>query len=128
MVIPAEITAKHRVSQEDVFRIGGAAPGISDAVFEFATIANDHLHTAREMFEDSGVDKTKAHPIFLAGVSLFLVSIVYDRLVNCRYPSNPSLIGWKPWILMRFTPRCRSETGGYRGGSGVIFTPVGSEC
>jgi hypothetical protein len=37
------------------------------------------------------------------------------------------LVGWKLWILMRFTPRCRSEIGDYRGRSGVIFTLVVSE-
>ena len=76
MVIPAEITAKHGVRQEEVFRIGGAAPGVSDAVYEFATIAHDHLHTAREMFEESGDAKKLALPIFLAGVSFPLASIV----------------------------------------------------
>ncbi|CAL1713125.1 unnamed protein product [Somion occarium] len=37
MVIPAEITAKHGVNQEEVFRYGGEAKGVDDAVFEFAT-------------------------------------------------------------------------------------------
>ncbi|KAH9936315.1 isoprenoid synthase domain-containing protein [Fomitopsis serialis] len=38
MMIPAEITARHGVSQEEVFRKGGQASGIEDAVFEFATV------------------------------------------------------------------------------------------
>ena len=71
MIIPAEITAKHGVSQEDVFRLGPQAGGIEDAVFEFATTGNDHLLTARDMFKDEvmgGKVPTSAMPIFLAGV------------------------------------------------------------
>lgn len=72
MVIPAEITARHGVRQEDVFRMGGDAEGISDAVFEFATVANDNLLTAREMFKETGGDGGQvpqvAMPVFLYGV------------------------------------------------------------
>ena len=77
MVIPAEITARHGVRQEDVFRRGGNADGISDAVFEFATAANDNLLTAREMFKQAGADGREsgggrvpraAMPVFLYGV------------------------------------------------------------
>jgi NADH dehydrogenase [ubiquinone] 1 alpha subcomplex assembly factor 6 len=72
MVIPTEITAKHGVSQEDVFRTGPAAKGIDDAVFEFATMANDHMVTAREMFRDSaGKVPSVAMPVFGAGAGGF---------------------------------------------------------
>ena len=70
MIIPAEVTAKHGVSQEDVFRKGPAANGIDDAVFEFATIANDNMITAREMFkEGTGKAPRDALPVFGAGAS-----------------------------------------------------------
>ena len=70
MVIPAEITAKHGVQQEDVFRHGGDAKGIDEAVFEFATVANDHLITARDMFNEvEGKVPREAMPVFLAAVS-----------------------------------------------------------
>lgn len=68
MVIPAEITAKHHVQQEEVFRVGGDAKGIDDAVFEFATVANDNLLTARDAFKDSKVP-AEAMPAFLLAVS-----------------------------------------------------------
>ena len=72
MVIPAEVTARHGVSQEEVFRKGGNAQGIDEAVFEFATVANDHLITAREMFKESGGKVPEdARPVFLAAVSGF---------------------------------------------------------
>lgn len=71
MVIPAEITAKHGVQQEDVFRHGGDAKGIDEAVFEFATVANDHLILAREMLKEEVEGKVPraAMPVFLAAVS-----------------------------------------------------------
>lgn len=72
MVIPAELTAKHGVSQEEVFRKGPASKGIDDAVFDLATIANDHMTTAREMFgDDVGKGPRVAMPIFGAGASYF---------------------------------------------------------
>ena len=75
MVIPAEITARHGVSQEDVFRQGGSAKSIDDAVFEFATVANDHLITAREMFKETGGKVPGAvKPVFMAAVSSELVA------------------------------------------------------
>lgn len=76
MVIPASITAKHRVNQEDVFRKGPAAEGLTDAVYEFAVVANDHLLTAREMFKKDGVCRVprEAMPVFLNAVSCLLTS------------------------------------------------------
>jgi len=76
MAIPAEITAKHGVSQEDVFRHGPEAHGIEDAVFEFATHAHDQLSTARdELLKAEGSNgwiPSEAMPIFLAGVSVIV--------------------------------------------------------
>ena len=72
MVIPAEITFKHGVKQEDVFRQGPHTPGMDDAVFEFATVANDHLTTAREtLMKSEGLNSRvprEALPVFLVGV------------------------------------------------------------
>ncbi|KAK0201903.1 Squalene/phytoene synthase [Desarmillaria ectypa] len=71
MIIPAEITAKHRVVQEDVFRKGGDARGIEDAAFELATLTNDHLQTARSMFKEDGFEgkvPRTVMPVFMAGV------------------------------------------------------------
>lgn len=72
MIIPAELTAKHGVVQEDVFRKGADARGIEDAVFELATLANDHLQTARSMFKEDGFEgkiPRAVMPVFMAGVS-----------------------------------------------------------
>ena len=78
MVIPAEITAKHGVNQEEVFRRGPNAAGIDDAVFEFATLANDHMITAREMWKTEGMP-ARAVPIFLSGVSAELSRRRFDE-------------------------------------------------
>jgi len=78
MVIPAEITAKHGVNQEAVFRSIGSGgvdaeenrKRLEEAVFEFATVANDHVLTAREMFkEEGGKIPARAMPLFISMVS-----------------------------------------------------------
>lgn len=72
-VIPAEITSKHGVRQEELFRKGPAAHGIEDAVYEFATLANDHMLTARSMLRDQGGKvPSNSMPVFMAGVGTFL--------------------------------------------------------
>jgi NADH dehydrogenase [ubiquinone] 1 alpha subcomplex assembly factor 6 len=85
MVIPAEITAKNGVSQEDVFRKGPAAKGIEDAVFDFATIANDNMITAREMFKERV--PRDAMPVFGAGASVSLLTMGPTNFVD-RCPSH----------------------------------------
>ena len=91
MVIPAEITAKHGVNQESVFRsIGGGGVDaeengkkLEEAVFELATVANDHVLTAREMFkEEGGKVPARVMPLFISMVNSPSGSLVLgaDRL------------------------------------------------
>jgi NADH dehydrogenase [ubiquinone] 1 alpha subcomplex assembly factor 6 len=90
MIIPAEITAKHGVNQEEVFRIAGRAgkrnesvKGLEEAVFEFATLANDHVITARDMFKDTGGKvPVEAMPVFLSGVCATFLSFVNTHLID----------------------------------------------
>ncbi|EJF63423.1 isoprenoid synthase domain-containing protein [Dichomitus squalens] len=107
MIIPAEITARHGVRQEDVFRRGGNADGISDAVFEFATVANDNLLTAREMFKQSsggegGTVPRVAMPVFLYGLPTRdylgrLEAVNFDA-----FAPSVQLRDWKlPWKIWR---------------------------
>lgn len=72
IVIPAEITAKHGVTQEEVIRIGGAAEHISEAVYEFACVAKEELDAAKEHVETDGRVPGDVLPVFLSGVSLVL--------------------------------------------------------
>ncbi|THU87048.1 hypothetical protein K435DRAFT_745713 [Dendrothele bispora CBS 962.96] len=99
MVIPAEITAKHGVVQEEVFRKGPSTAGIDDAVFEFATVANDHLATARSMFEQKGFDgrvPANAMSVFLAGVP---VSSILKRLEEANFDAFNGKVQTRDWKL-----------------------------
>ncbi|KAI0770297.1 isoprenoid synthase domain-containing protein [Fomes fomentarius] len=106
LVVPAELAAKHGVRQEDVFRRGGNAEGISDAVFEFATVANDNLLTAREMFKKNGEGggnvPRRAMPVFLYGLP---TRDYLGRLEAVDFDAfHPSLQvrDWKlPWRIWR---------------------------
>lgn len=105
MVIPAEITARHGVNQEEVFRRGGSAQGIADAVFEFATVANDNLVTCLEMFKHEGLGGVvpgRARPVFLSGVP---TRLYLERLEAVNFDAfHPSLQlrDWKlPWRVWR---------------------------
>jgi NADH dehydrogenase [ubiquinone] 1 alpha subcomplex assembly factor 6 len=95
VIIPAEISAKHGVKQEDVFRKGaeGGGKALEDAVWEFASIANDHLVTARDCFKDSGYAVPRVGmPVFLSGVHNFFFCMTGRHSWKDRFPSRFS---WK---------------------------------
>ena len=123
MVIPAEITARHGVSQEEVFRRGGQAKGIDDAVFDFATAANDNLQTCTQILKSEERVPDRAKAVFLNAVcrtSLFLCPHIPDGPGRCR----PDCI-WSAWnrrISRRSIRRYKSGDGGCRGGYGVATT------
>ncbi|KAG8887292.1 hypothetical protein FRB98_000278 [Tulasnella sp. 332] len=101
MIIPADLSSKNGVQEEDVFRCGGSAEGIKDAVYDFATVANNHLLTAREMFKDEGVAEA-AMPVFLHAVpiSSYLVNLekanfdAFDPKLQQRDWKLPPRIWW----------------------------------
>ncbi|KAF8249657.1 hypothetical protein K440DRAFT_543080, partial [Wilcoxina mikolae CBS 423.85] len=97
VVLPLDVCAEFNLRQEDVLRQGGNAPGLRDAVFKVATLANDHLITARKMLGDAGKDATGvAFATFLPAVS---TSLYLERLEKVDFdPFNPSLQR-KPWNL-----------------------------
>ncbi|KAG9094655.1 hypothetical protein FS749_012077 [Ceratobasidium sp. UAMH 11750] len=95
MVVPVEITAKHQVRQEEVFRMGGDAAGIDDAVFEFATAANDNLLTARDRFKDSRVP-AEAMPAFLLAVP---VASYLSRLEAVNFDAFAPQLQAREWKL-----------------------------
>ncbi|KAF9700114.1 hypothetical protein EKO04_001831 [Ascochyta lentis] len=61
VLLPLDVMAEANVREEDVFRLGGEAPGLKDAVFAVATRANDHLITAREMLGKLRSDGNLGH-------------------------------------------------------------------
>lgn len=83
MIIPAELTAKHGLNQEEFFRNLGnlndkSQKSLEEAVFEFATVANDHLLTARDMFKDFGGQVPgRAMPLFSSAVSPYIYEPVH---------------------------------------------------
>ncbi|KAI0732041.1 isoprenoid synthase domain-containing protein [Fomitopsis betulina] len=98
MVIPAEITARHGVSQEEVFRRGGQAKGIDDAVFEFASAANANLETCAQILASEGRVPGRAKATFLNTVP---TRLYLERLETANFNAfDPTLQvrGWKlPW-------------------------------
>jgi NADH dehydrogenase [ubiquinone] 1 alpha subcomplex assembly factor 6 len=61
VLLPLDVMADANVREEDVFRLGAAAPGLRDAVFAVATRASDHLITAREMIARLQSEGTLGH-------------------------------------------------------------------
>jgi NADH dehydrogenase [ubiquinone] 1 alpha subcomplex assembly factor 6 len=61
VLLPLDVMARTGVQEEKVLREGASAPGLSDAVFEVATRANDHLITAREMLKNLRVGQAAGH-------------------------------------------------------------------
>ncbi|KAI0034642.1 isoprenoid synthase domain-containing protein [Vararia minispora EC-137] len=97
MVIPAEITARHGVRQEEVFRRGGATEGLADAVFELATVGNDHLMTAREMLKElEGKVPRGAMGVFAAGVP---VGSYLQRLEAANFDAYAAAVQGREWQL-----------------------------
>jgi NADH dehydrogenase [ubiquinone] 1 alpha subcomplex assembly factor 6 len=97
MIIPAEITAKHGVNQQQVFTKGETSKALEDAVFEFATIANDHLITARDMFQETGgMVPQEAMPVFAAAVCraqklMLSMCLPCSPDSRCIYTASPGI-------------------------------------
>ncbi|KAG0168001.1 hypothetical protein DFQ30_005398 [Apophysomyces sp. BC1015] len=64
LVLPAQITAKYKLSQEEMIRYGHVE-GVEDAVFEVATAAYDQLLTARSLLNTV---PGPAFPVLLSAV------------------------------------------------------------
>ncbi|CAG8566575.1 1772_t:CDS:2, partial [Acaulospora morrowiae] len=78
LLIPAEIVAKYNLSQEEILR-SGPVKGLNDAIFEIATLANDHLITARSFLKDV---PDEAIPALLSAVPC---DAYLKRLENCDF-------------------------------------------
>lgn len=61
VMLPLDIMAEAGVREEDVLRNGSNADGLSDAVFQVATRANDHLITARQMLDNVRAGQDAGH-------------------------------------------------------------------
>ncbi|KIK86876.1 hypothetical protein PAXRUDRAFT_693145 [Paxillus rubicundulus Ve08.2h10] len=103
MIIPAEITAKHGVNQQQAFIRGETSKALEDAVFEFATIANDHLITARDMFQETGGKvPQEAMPVFAAAIPVISILRRLEAVNFNVYDAHLQARDWKlPWHIWR---------------------------
>lgn len=85
IVIPAEMTTRHMVNQEEVLRKGPAAYGISDAVFELACVAKEDLDSARDAFE-ADIVPNEVLPVFLSGVSRLICLLAETLFIRVQVP------------------------------------------
>lgn len=128
LLLPLDVLAEKGVKEEEVFRQGPAAPGLSDAVFEIATRANDHLITAREMlkrlkegqdaghefehqgegehvYEEGDAGQENAVADIKRGFSLLVESVPAQHYLTCleKADFDPFAVrtgGWKlPWNI-----------------------------
>ncbi|KIM65940.1 hypothetical protein SCLCIDRAFT_111835 [Scleroderma citrinum Foug A] len=103
MVIPAEITAKHGVNQQEVFTKRETSKELEDTVFEFATIANDHLMTAREMFKETGGKvPQEVMPLFSAGIPTASILARLEAVNFNVFHPTLQMRDWRlPWRVLR---------------------------
>jgi NADH dehydrogenase [ubiquinone] 1 alpha subcomplex assembly factor 6 len=66
-MLPLDVMAQAGVKEEDVFRMGGEAPGLRDAVFTVATRASDHLITVQQMLSNLRSGQDVGHDFEHAG-------------------------------------------------------------
>jgi len=103
VVLPLDVCAEFNLRQEDVIRRGGRAPGLKDAVFKVATLANDHMITARKMLAEAGGEaRGNAFATYLPAVP---TGLYLDRLEASDFnPFDPKLLrrSWTlPWRAYR---------------------------
>ncbi|KAK5214016.1 hypothetical protein LTR41_000208 [Exophiala xenobiotica] len=61
ITLPLDVMSQYGVREEDIFRNGGDAAGLRDAIFAVATRASDHLITARTMLKNVRQDQDPGH-------------------------------------------------------------------
>ncbi|RMZ87173.1 hypothetical protein DV736_g5602, partial [Chaetothyriales sp. CBS 134916] len=61
IILPLDVMSQSGLREETVFRQGGKADGLQDAVFSVATRASDHLITARTMLNNVRHNKAPGH-------------------------------------------------------------------
>ncbi|KAG0269462.1 NADH dehydrogenase (ubiquinone) complex I, assembly factor 6 [Actinomortierella ambigua] len=93
MIIPAEITAKHGISQEALFRNPTVTTALQDATLEVATAAHIHLATAKSFCKSL---PREALPVMMAGIP---TESFLQRLEKEDFnPLAPSLMQ-REWFL-----------------------------
>ncbi|KAF9427575.1 NADH dehydrogenase (ubiquinone) complex I, assembly factor 6 [Podila epigama] len=93
IIIPAEITAKHNLSQEALFRSPSITPALQDATLEVATAAHVHLATAQSYMANL---PKEALPVLMTGIP---IESYLTRLEKADFnPLDPE-IQQREWFL-----------------------------
>ncbi|KAF9083632.1 NADH dehydrogenase (ubiquinone) complex I, assembly factor 6 [Mortierella sp. AD031] len=93
MIIPAEITAKHNLSQEALFRNPTITPALQDSTLEVATAAHVHLATAQSYM---GNLPREALPVLMAGIP---TESYLNRLEKADFNPLAPNIQQREWFL-----------------------------
>ncbi|KAF9998877.1 NADH dehydrogenase (ubiquinone) complex I, assembly factor 6 [Entomortierella chlamydospora] len=93
MIIPAEITAKHNLSQEALFRNPTITPALQDATLEVATAAHVHLATAQSYMDNL---PRSALPVLMAGIP---TESFLNRLQKADFNPLAPRIQQREWYL-----------------------------
>ncbi|KAI8616914.1 isoprenoid synthase domain-containing protein, partial [Chytriomyces sp. MP71] len=83
LYFPSELMAKHRLSTEDLFRGNLNPQATSDVVFEIASLANNHIATARahvKEYKEKGQFPAAAVPALLPAVACDLYLKKLERV------------------------------------------------
>ncbi|KAI8970434.1 isoprenoid synthase domain-containing protein [Mycotypha africana] len=95
LVLPAEITAKYGIVEENVYR--GDIEGMEDAIFDVATAANDHLLTARSMMDRIPAN---AFPVIISAVPYVHFLEKLEKVNFNVFDVNLRKKDWKLPLLM----------------------------
>jgi NADH dehydrogenase [ubiquinone] 1 alpha subcomplex assembly factor 6 len=102
--LPREVTVKHGLVDEELFRNGAGAKGLQDACFEIGTRGMDELITARSHLKSSKgkIDPRAATPVFLSAVSTFFLSAgmcadEYEQVPAERYLKRLEAVDFNPF-------------------------------
>ncbi|KDN41238.1 hypothetical protein K437DRAFT_288568 [Tilletiaria anomala UBC 951] len=103
LMLPHEHLLAHRVVEEDVYRNGGRAQGVRDAVFETATRANDYLITARTLIRDSfrrgTVPEQLAGPLVGAVPARYYLEQLEKHDFDPFHPALQAVAAGRDWKL-----------------------------
>ncbi|KAI7827998.1 Squalene/phytoene synthase [Gamsiella multidivaricata] len=93
MIIPAEITAKHNLSQEALFRNPAITPALQDSTHEVASAAHVHLATAQSYMDNL---PKAALPVLMAGIP---TESYLQRLEQADFNPLAPNIQQREWFL-----------------------------
>ncbi|KAI8841023.1 isoprenoid synthase domain-containing protein [Chytriomyces cf. hyalinus JEL632] len=99
LYLPSDLLAQHHVSTEEIFRKGPSEP-LSDVVFDVASVANDHVTTARSHIAESAAKNEFPQIALTALLPAIGCDSYLQRLEKAQFDVfNPSLQS-RDWKLL----------------------------